>query len=86
MTAMGIIGIVLSGAMAAFMVVICIYALVEKYFSEKRRTTKDIIDYAVEAYSEECQNLFRNIMKDASEMVPDMTKACMKSFEENEEL
>ena len=84
MTAMGIVGIILSGAMAAFLVTTCIYALVDKYFSEKRKTTAEIIDYAVEAYSEECRNLFRNIMKDAAEMVPDMTKACIKTFEENE--
>ena len=85
MNAMGIIGIILSGTMAVFLLMGGVYALLEKYFEEKRRTIADVIDYAAEAYSEVSRKLFQNIMEDAMENIPNMTKACMKSFGEDEE-
>lgn len=85
MTAIGIIGIVLSGTMAVFLLMGGVYALLDKYFEEKRQTIAAIIDYAAETYSETNRKLFQNIMEDATEIIPDMTKACIKSFGEDEE-
>lgn len=85
MTAMGIIGIILTSAIAVFMLTCGVHALLEKYFEEKRQTIAAVIDYAAETYSEETQKLFQNIMKDAVETIPNMTKAMYKSLEEDEE-
>lgn len=85
MTAMGIIGIILAGTMAVFLLMGGVRALFEKYFEEKRQTIAAVIDYAAETYSEVSRELFQNIMEDATEIIPNMTKACMKSFEEDEE-
>ena len=85
MTAMGIIGIILTSAIAVFMLMGGVYALLEKYFEEKRQTIAAVIDYAAETYSEETQKLFQNIMKDAVETIPNMTKAMYKSLEGDEE-
>ena len=85
MTAMGIIGIILTSAIAVFMLMGGVYALLEKYFEEKRQTIAAVIDYAAETYSEESRKLFKSIMKDAAEAVPNMTKAMYKSLEEDEE-
>lgn len=86
MTALGIIGIILSSVVALFLLMGGIYALIEKYFSEKRRTALCIIDYAAVTYSAETRKLFQNIMKDAAEAVPSMVKGMYKTFEEDEEL
>ena len=85
MNAMGIIGIILSVTMAVFLLMGGVLALFGKYYEEKRRTIADVIDYAAEAYSEVSRKLFQNIMEDATEYIPNMTKACMKTFEEDEE-
>ena len=85
MTAMGIIGIILAGVMAALLLMGGINALIEKYFEKKCAMTTHIIDYAAEAFSSECQCLYRNIMKDTTEMVPNMMRTCVKTFTEDEE-
>lgn len=85
MTAMGIIGIILASAFAVFLLMGGIYALIEKHFEEKRQTIAAIIDYAAETYSEESRKLFHNIMKDATEVVPNMIKGMYKTLEEEKE-
>jgi len=86
MTALGIMGIILSGVMAVLLLMVGIYALIEKYFSEKRRMIMYIVEYSAETYPEETRKLFQNIMKDSAEAVPNMVKGMYKTFEEDEEL
>ena len=86
MTTLGIIGIILSGVMGALLLMSGIHALLEKYFSEKRRMILYVMRYAAETYSEETRKLFQNIMVDAAEAVPNMVKGMYKTFEEDEEL
>jgi len=101
MTTLGIIGIILSGAVAVFLLMGGIYALIEKYlsdkqlrisaliekyFSEKQRMIFHVIDYTAVIYPEETRKLFQNIMKDSAEAVPNMVKGMYKTFEEDEEL
>ena len=85
MTAMGIIGIVLASAFAVFLLMGGIYALIEKYFEEKRKIIAATVDYAAETYKETNQKLFQNIMKDAAEAVPTMIQGMYKTLEEDEE-
>lgn len=86
MTALGIMGIILSGVVAVLLLMGGISALFEKYFDEKRRAVFRIIDYAAVTYSVETRKLFQNIMKDSAEAVPNMVKGMYKTFEEDEEL
>ena len=85
MTAMGIIGIVLTSALALFVLMGGVYALIEIYFEKKRRIIADVIEYAAKTYSETNQKLFQNIMKDAAEAVPTMIQGMYKTLEEDEE-
>lgn len=85
MTAMGIIGIILAGAWSLFILMGGVYALFDAYFSNKRKFYARLCEDAAEAFAEQNRELFRNIMNDAAEMIPSMTKACMKTFEEDEE-
>lgn len=86
MTALGIMGIIFSGVVAVLLLMSGIYALLEKYFSEKKQMALRIIDYAAVTYSAETRKLFQNIMKDSAEAVPNMVKGMYKAFDEDEEL
>lgn len=85
MTAMGIIGIILSGVIAVLILMGGIYALYQEWYDHKQKMLESIIDHAAEVYREESRELFQSIMEDASEYIPRMTKTCLKSFEEDEE-
>ena len=85
MNAMGIIGIILSGAVTAVILMGGIYAIYQEWYDHKQKMLEGIIDHAAEVYSEETRELFQNIMESATEYIPRMTKTCLKSFEEDEE-
>lgn len=85
MTAMGIIGIILVSALSLFILMGGVYAVIEQYFKAKSRFYANVCENAAKAFTEQNRELFRGIMNDAAEMIPSMTKACMKTFEEDEE-
>ena len=85
MTAMGIIGIILVGAMTLFFLTSIVYALIEKYFVTKSEFYARVCEDAAETFAKQNRELFRNIMNDATEAIPSMAKAYTKAFEEDEE-
>ena len=85
MTAMGIIGIILAGAMTLLLLMSGVYGLIQEYFNTKSKFYARVCEDAAEAFAKQNRELFRDIMNDAAEMIPNMTKACLKTFEEDEE-
>lgn len=85
MNAMGIIGIILSSAVAAVILMGVVYGLYQEWYDHKLKMITSIVNNVAEVYSEKSRELFQNIMEDATEIIPNMTKACIKSFGEDEE-
>jgi hypothetical protein len=85
MTAMGIIGIILVSVLSLLMLMSGAYYVFEAYFKAKSKFYANVCEDAAKAFANQNRELFRNIMNDASIIIPSMTKACMKTFEEDEE-
>ena len=85
MTAIEIMGIILVSVVSLCLLMGAAAALLEDRIKLKSELYARVCEDAAEAFAKQNRELFRNIMNDAVEMIPSMTKACMKTFEEDEE-
>ncbi len=85
MTAMGIIGIIMVSVVSLCLLMGAAAALLEERFKLKSELYTRVCENAAEAFAEKELENFQIIMDDATKWIPSMTKACMKTFEEDEE-
>ena len=85
MNALEIIGIVFVGIVGITIMLGVINAFLEDRAKQKCRDTYDIIRFAITMNAEENRKLFRNIMEDSAEKMPDMMKSMYKALQSDTE-
>ena len=83
MTAMGIIGIILAGAMALVLVGATVYALYNEIMEKKQKRYNALIDRVFVMYEGANRNLIRSVVKDSVEMIPELVGTLTKAYEKN---